>query len=394
MKNYLLIILLSCLICSCHIFRVIKWGLPDPRDNRKQSVVKYQASKKIIKIPVSEKSLSLPISDFICKNILSKESKTNSFIIIKDDSIVYHYAKMGQFHPQMCFSISKTIVTTMIGIAIKQGKIKSTNDKIISYLPELDTSKYMKTVTIEHLLDMTANLSFDETIIGLNTPLVKLYYGNNLNRLLKKVQKNDSSFKFIYQNVCTQLLVSIIEKATKTKFQDYTKVELLDKLGFESNYSWIIDNKTDKTVKGFFGFSCDIKDLGKFGQLYLNKGIYNGDTILSQSWVNSSVDLDTLYKNSYNNGWWANNQSQTFKFYTEEQFKNYIFNNNISGNITYENNGIYKLTARGNVYNAYGYLDQFMFIHPEKRLIVIRLGDDPKKDIDLDQTILRLINAL
>lgn len=393
MKNYLLVIL-SCLISSCHIFRVIKWGLPDPRDNRKQSAVNFQVSEKSSKFPVSEISLSHPISDFISKNILSKESKTTSFIIIKDDSIVYHYDKTGQSQPQMCFSISKTIVATMIGIAIKKGKIKSTNDKIISYLPELDTSDYMQTVTIEHLLDMTANLSFDETIIGLNAPLVKLYYGNNLNKLLKAVHKADSCFKFIYQNVCTQLLVTIIENATKTKFQDYTKVELLDKLGFESSYSWIIDNKTNKTVKGFFGFSCNIKDLAKFGQLYLNQGIYNGDTILSESWITSSVNLDTLFKNPYNNCWWANNLSQTYKFNTEEQFRNYIIANNIAGNITYENNGIYTLTAKGNVYNAYGYLDQFMFIHPEKRLIVIRLGDEPKKGIDLDQIILRLINAL
>jgi CubicO group peptidase (beta-lactamase class C family) len=346
------------------------------------------------KIPISVTSLSQPISDFISKNILSNKTNTSSFLIIKDDSIVYHYDKLGQTKPQMCFSISKTIVATMIGIAIKQGKIKSTNDKIISYLPELDTSGYMHTVTIEHLLDMTANLSFNEAIIGLNAPLVKLYYGKNLNKLIKEVHKTDPSFKFIYQNVCTQILVAIIENATKTKFQDYTKVELLNKLGFESTYSWIIDNKTNKTVKGFFGFSCDIKDLAKFGQLYLNQGVYKGDTILSQSWIKSSVDLDTLYKNPYNNSWWANNLSQTFKFNSEEQFKNYIISNNIAGNITNENNGIYTLTAKGNVYNAYGYLDQFMFIHPEKRLIVIRLGDEPKNGVDLDKIILRLINAI
>lgn len=394
MKNYLLVIVLLCLISSCHIFRAIKWGLPDPHDNSKQSTVNFQIPKKSINFPVSETSLSYPISEFISKYILSKASKTNSFIIIKDDSIIYHYNKIGPFQPQMCFSISKNIVATMIGIAIKQGKIKSTNEKVISYLPMLDTSKFMQMVTIEHLLDMTANLSFDESIIGLNAPIVKLYYGNNINKLLKEVHKNDSCFKFIYQNICTQLLVAIIENATKTKFQDYTKVELIDKLGFESSYSWIIDNKTNKTVKGFFGFSCDIRDLAKFGQLYLNKGIFNGDTILSESWIAASVNLDTLYKNPYNNCWWANNQSQTYKFDTEEQFRNHIIANNINGNITYENNGIYKLTSKGNVYNAYGYLDQFMFIHPEKRLILIRLGNEPKKDIDLDQIILRLINAL
>lgn len=334
--------LICILLSSCHVGRYILWNFADIKDHKKFQSVSLQSSKESFHF--FESSVDYQGIDILYKKKLLNfekgllESGTRAFLIIRNDSILFekYFAGYDKSSIIPSFSVAKSFVSAIIGISIDEGYIQSVDDLITKYIPELPSDHYGK-ITLRHLLDMRSGLNFKESYFSPFGHVAKFYYGTNLKKFssgLKSKFEPDTEFDYISVN--TQLLGWAVENATGKKLSDYMSDKIWKPLGMEYNASWSIDSKKHNNAKAFCCINAVARDFAKFGRLYLNNGIWNGKQLISKKWVDESTDFncDTYYK--YH--WWHRPNSLSRDYF------------------------------------AKGLLGQYIYIHPDKNIIIVRLG--------------------
>jgi CubicO group peptidase (beta-lactamase class C family) len=277
-------------------------------------------------------------------NDLMLETQTVAYLIIKNDSILYSWynEKYGASLPVLSFSMAKSITSILVGCAINDGYIKNVNEPVIKYVSELSKNKNIEKLRIADVLNMRSGLDFKENYKNPFSPVVRMYYGCNFIKLLKKVKlKYEPGTRFRYQNGDTELLGLILTRALKNKtITDYCNEKLWIPLQMEYPAMWNI-NDYDKLEKTFCCIAATAIDYAKIGRLYLNKGNWNGTQLVPAEWVNESWQYvgKTYYGRSYHYQWWAANPQQ---FYAD------------------------------------GHLGQYIFVDTNKKIIIVRLGKTRK----------------
>lgn len=267
--------------------------------------------------------------------------ETVAFIVIKEDTIIYEkyfdgYARESIFPS---FSMAKSFISILIGCAIDDGFIKSVDQPVTDYIPELKKNGFDK-VTINHLLQMTGGINFNENYSNPIGDVAKIYYSKNLRRIVYKLKlKNEAGKKFYYNSGESQVLGLVLERALKGKtITQYMQERLWQPIGMEYDATWSVDRENNGIEKTFCCFNARGLDFAKFGRLYLNNGNWNGRQIVSRSWVKESTVLNKLNKhpNYYQNQWWVGDD----------------------------------------YFSAFGLGGQTIFVYPQKRIIIVRLGND------------------
>lgn len=188
-------------------------------------------------------------------------------------------------------SISKSIVSACIGIAIKQGKIKSVNEKIFDFFPEYakqDTG-LKSMLTIKHLLTMTSGLVWNEDVPydnPENSEIRMIRSSNPVEFVLSQPMDFPPGSVWKYNGGTTQLLAAIIEKTTGKKVDKFAKEYLFLPLGI-TKFEWVKYPGTDMHAAAS-GLRLRSRDLLKFGLLYNNRGIWNGKPIVPEKWIEES----------------------------------------------------------------------------------------------------------
>lgn len=285
---------------------------------------------------------------------IGPKTETQGVLIVQKDSIVYEKCTGDITSDKIAsvFSVSKSITSLLCGIAVDEGYIKSIDDPVTDYLPELRKANPMwQKLTIRHLLDMQSGLDFDDTYslslklkdIKRLHAMAKLNYGHNIMRQVKKLEfRCEPGTEYRYESMTTEILGIIIERATRRKFADYLEEKVWSPLGMESQAYMNYDSKKHHTAHAFGGLALTMLDLAKIGRLYLNKGKWNGKRIVSESWIEQS----TLYS--------RDNEGYHFCWY----------NTSCIGADKPEYPGYYALGIRG----------QVLYVNPYKQLIMVRLG--------------------
>lgn len=269
------------------------------------------------------------------------KSNTVAFIVIHNDSIKYenYFSGYGKNAVSASFSMAKSILSILIGIAIDEQLINSVHDKVTDYLPELSENGFEK-VTIEHLLQMTSGLDFNESYVSPFSEASSYYYGTNLRKAIPKLKlKREPGLKFEYTSGSSQLLGLILERVINGQsLTGYLEEKLWKPLGMEHNASWSMDRKKNGLEKAYCCINAIARDFAKIGRLYLNKGLWDGKQIVSKAWVEKSTRIDTSNGSVdfYQYQWWLpNNQG---------------------------------------VFMAEGHLGQFIYVNPQRKVIIVRLG--------------------
>lgn len=305
------------------------------------------------KIDASDEQLELFLKDY----------KTLSFLIIRNDTILYEYFDESKKDTSIVssFSISKAFISGLVGIAIAEGKIQGTGTSITAYLPEL-TNQGFEPVTIDHLLDHTSGIHYKEikNRVGGN---MDFYWGKNLSQDVFNIKP---AFKagdhFEYSNINTQLLAMILKRATGMSVSEYLQEKIWKPLGMEYPASWSLSNSDSSGVeKAFCCLNARTIDFAKYGRLYLNRGNWNGKQVIPESWIDQTV------KSSKEKG----------------QRLTYHYNWGIG-------------PKKYGSYFAIGLYGQFIYIYPEKNVIIVRFG---KADLNynppfLYQTMLQICDQL
>jgi CubicO group peptidase (beta-lactamase class C family) len=285
-------------------------------------------------------------------NQLLASTQTTAFLIIKDDHLIYENYFNGYSRDSIntSFSVAKSFVSALVGIAIDEGLIESIDDPITKYVPELeDKDPRYSSITIKHLLSMASGLKYVEE----GTPFsddTKTYYDPDLRAVaLSAVIEEEPGKTFHYNNYNFLLLGIILERATDMPVAKYMEEKLWKPLGMEATASWSLDSEASGFEKMESGINARAIDFAKFGRLYLNNGSnWKGEQIISDKWVSASTSANSTSDPSieYQYGWWI---------YPSEEV----------GGVDKD----YHFSARGN-------LGQFIYIVPELNLVIVRHGYD------------------
>jgi CubicO group peptidase (beta-lactamase class C family) len=342
----LLLIFLS--FTSCHVARYVYWNYADVNDYKKFPVdsiktdVPYNIPRKILNhqlyLPykISENETSNDLDQFLIKH------KSLAFLILRNDSIIYEKYFKGYNRNSVIpsFSISKSFVSAMVGIALSEGKIHDIHQPVTDYLPQMKDSGF-KNVTIEDLLTMRSGIKFNE---GYSNPFgeaAKFYYGLNLEKYTKKLKViHKPGTKYEYASGNTQILGMVLEKATGTRLASYMEEKIWKPMGARSIATWSLDSKKHREAKAFCCINATPEDFALFGQLYLNKGQVDGRTVVPSDWVNKTLSLQN-----------DSRDSQGYPY-------------------TY----MWRVMKNGSFF-AKGILGQFIFVCPSKRIVIIRMGE-------------------
>ena len=238
--------------------------------------------------------------------------EVHSVLIFKDDKLVFEkyftghkYQWDGDFHhgdlvtwdQNMLHgvkSVSKSITSTCIGLAIDHGFINSVHQSIFDYLPDhqhLNTGGRDK-ITIEHLLTMTSGLEWDEWGVPLSSKkndIVGLWFdcADPIACILERPLIAEPGTSFTYSGGGMIVLGEIIKNATKMNIAEFSKKYLFEPLSIDSAY-WDVQFENG-VFEAAGSLELTPRDMVKIGVTFLNKGVWNGKRIISEQWVEKSA---------------------------------------------------------------------------------------------------------
>jgi CubicO group peptidase (beta-lactamase class C family) len=359
-----LIVTASVLLTSCQLGRFVFYNFADLKDHKKFQSRPLSANALPYNFQTTNsgkfpKELNgNPFDKYL------EDNKTVAFLIIKNDTIQYEKYFKGYDKQSIVpsFSMAKSVTSILIGCAIDEGLIKSVDEPITNYIPELTKNGFNK-VTIKHLLQMTSGIKFNESYINPFGDAASFYYGLNLRKEIANMKlKTEPGKQFKYASGNTQILGLVLERSLKNKtITSYLQEKLWTPLGMEYDASWSIDRKKNGLEKTFCCINARARDFAKIGRLYLNNGNWNGKQIISQNWVEESTKVDTTNGGVvfYKYQWWLptalynfSKESYNLKNPTKEKLE----------------------LSTDKDFMAEGILGQFIYVNPTKKLIIIRLG--------------------
>jgi CubicO group peptidase (beta-lactamase class C family) len=274
-KNGLLVVVLSTILSSCQLGRFVFYNFADIKDHEKFHSRPLTANTSPFNFQTTNKGKfpkelnNIPFDKYLDDN------KTVAFLIIKNDTIQYEKYFKGYDKESIVpsFSMAKSVTSILIGCAIDEGLIKSVDEPITNYIPELKKNGFDK-VTIKNLLQMTSGIKFNESYVNPFGDAASFYYGLNLRKEIGKMKlKTEPGKKFEYVSGNTQLLGLVLERSLKEKkITSYLQDKLWTPLEMEYDASWSIDRKKNGLEKTFCCLNARARDFAKIGRLYKNKG--------------------------------------------------------------------------------------------------------------------------
>lgn len=247
------------------------------------------------------------ISDKYNSYKLSKEDsayiddmKTVSFLVIRNDSILYETYRGGwnDTLTSNLFSATKSIVGMLVGIAMDEGKIGSVDDKVMKYIPEYNRGR-QKDITIRNLLTMSAGMDWDEAYASLFSVTTHGYYGNDLYKLIMGLDIVDTpGVQYSYRSGETQLLSFVLEAATGETISKYAEKKLWRPMMAGQDAFWLLDKK-DGDEKSFCCFHTTARDAARFGRLMLNMGNWNGRQLVSRKYMEEALAPASYLKDQW-----------------------------------------------------------------------------------------------
>lgn len=287
-------------------------------------------------------------------------SYTQGLLFIQNDTIQYENYWRGQKEDiqHISWSVAKSYVSALFGIAMEEEFIKSIEQSVDEYLPELRGSGY-EGVKIKDVLQMSSGIKFDETY---SDPLsdIQQYWNGFVAGESQDVfasslinERTPGTYNK-YVSIDTHVLGMIIVRVTGRSLTDYLQEKIWKPIGCEFDAYWLADNTGMEMALG--GLNATLRDFAKLGRLYLNKGNWNRQQIVPTAWIEASTSsmeehLQPGSENSsdpamgYGYQWWIPEGNEG-EFLAMGVFNQYIYINPTTNTI------IMKNSANKNYYDS------------------------------------------
>ena len=293
-----------------------KYKVPEQTDDGWQTA-------HIAQVKINEKKLT----DLIEKILNGTYINIHSVLIIKNGKLVFEEYFPGQdlgkskiaftrndLHGVM--SVTKSFTSTLIGIAIDKGMIKGTDEDLIAFFPEYKkelSADNKARIKLRDVLSMTAGFDWDELSYSYTDPRNSnwIMHGpereNIIGYILNQPIKDQPGTKFTYNSGLSTLLGTIIEKRSSLKIKEFAQKYLFSPLGI-SRYEWGYLDNAGKVPDSQGGLYLRPRDMAKLGYLFLKKGNWEGEQIISSKWIEEAtsehIKLSPRIQTGYGHQWW------------------------------------------------------------------------------------------
>ena len=245
-----------------------------------------------------------------------EDTDTTGLIVTSGDVLLYEDYWHGNTEASrvVVWSASKSVVSALTGIAIKEGFIRDVSDPVTDYVPSLAVSGY-NGVPIKDILQMSSGISFNEDYFDASSDFNQMAprsvgLGGPLEDVLLKLEaKYAPGTVRQYASSDSQVLGMVIREATGVDLATYTETKLWQPAGMEFDAYWLTDSSGVESAFG--GLNATLRDLARFGNIYLHDGSWNGRQIVPSSWVEESVQADAPHllptedSLGYGYQWWV-----------------------------------------------------------------------------------------
>ncbi|MFT7244713.1 MAG: CubicO group peptidase (beta-lactamase class C family) [Candidatus Azotimanducaceae bacterium] len=289
---------------------------------------------------------TLSVNDFLTL------TDTSALLVLEDGKVRFeeYYLTGGRDVNWWSMSVSKSFVSTLVGIALQEGHIESVDVPITKYVPELKGSAY-DGVAIVDVLEMSSGAAWNEDYADPESDVMKMGrimgMGDSLDELTATLQPERPPGTFNqYTSADTQALAMLLARATGRSITDYMQEKLWEPLGAESDAYWIVDDY--QVEMAFGGLNATARDYAKIGELFRRNGEWQGTQIINPDWVYAAThaekphlvpgeNLASDYPMGYGYQWWLMDG-------VEEE------------------------------YSAIGVYNQFTYVNPTRDLVIVKLS--------------------
>lgn len=333
-----------------YLYKALAYNFVDISDNNLFNQRKIEAGQGI-EWPMHSNYNKMNAPDYLIK--ILEQYKSVGFLVLKNDSLLFEKYWEGYSDKSLSnsFSMAKSIIGVLTGIAVDEGKIKSLDQPVGDFIPEFKEGEKNK-ITVRHLLIMASGLDWDEAYANPLSVTTEAYYGTDLYDVATRQNVVGEPGKaFIYQSGNTELLGLIIEKATGKNLSEYASEKLWKPLHAMNSAEWSLDKK-DGREKAYCCFYSNARDFARIGTLYMHDGMMFGKQIVSSDYVHLSVTPAPLTDEGapnkiYGYHWWITEHNNHKVFYMR------------------------------------GILGQYVIVVPDQQLVIVRLGHErPQKSAD------------
>ena len=292
---------------------------------------------------------------------------TTGLIVVKDDKVVFeHYYRGTDAHTRtVAWSLSKSFISALVGIAVAEGKIQSISDPVTRYVPELAGSAY-DGVSIKDVLQMSSGARWSEDYSNSHSDVMRfgraVAFGRPLDAFAATLPRAHPPGTYQhYNSMDTQVLGMVLRHATGTSLSTYLSTRIWQPVGMQDDAYYLTDRSGVEFAAG--GLNATLRDYARGGLLYAHYGNWHGTQIVPAEWVRSSVTPDSPHlmpgKRSSSDEIWG----YGYHWWIPDLQGDYV---------------------------AEGIFNQFIYVNPRERLVIVKSsanhtygtghGDDESKD--------------
>ena len=244
-------------------------------------------------LPTATKT-EIPLETLKAIATYAQQQNSSALLIMHQGEIILEEYWQGHTATSVTnsMSMSKTIVSLLIGIAIQEGKINSVLDTVATYLPEWSKDD-RATITIQDLLYMQSGLRNRDNTEDLRSDLVQMFASEDADRVALKIPAiKPSGEVFEYNNANTQILGILLEKVTEMRYSEYLSTRLWQPLQAGDAILWL--DRQRGSPKPFCCLFATARDWAKVGQLLLNRGRVDNTQVVASEWIEKMLTPSTL----------------------------------------------------------------------------------------------------
>jgi CubicO group peptidase (beta-lactamase class C family) len=332
---------------NTYLGRYIRWNFPDVYDLSKFPFIPIHQPGKpqqlvesfepvLTAMNVKHEGEAVPLQELLL------QSKTRAFLVLRNDTLIQENYPLGDNRETLfkSYSMTKSVLSLLIGIAMADKRIGSVNDSLGKYINDLTPS--IARLTIKECLQQTTRIKYDESYWPWSDE-PRWYYSTDARALTKQVAI-DPERPHGYENVEYNVLLlgMVLENATGTAISQYLEEKIWMRAGMEYEASFSIDSEDKRFEKVGDGFNARAMDMLRLGKLLLDSGTYQGNQIIPFSWIDESTSfaqsVPTNWQNTnYNYLWWV---------------------------------------LKNGDYYANGHFGQYIYVSPHNKTVIVRLGEE------------------
>jgi CubicO group peptidase (beta-lactamase class C family) len=321
---------------------------------------------------LQEQGMDTGVIEQVTSKIMSKQFRGIHSLLIVKNGVLVHEAYFEEYQRNSLhtvYSITKSVSSTLIGLAINQGLMQSVDDAVLSFFPQYSIQDSNKQkIKLHHLLTLTSGLLWDEKSYPYsdprNTETQMVATNDWMKFVLERPTQSDPGAEWVYNTGSVHLLSGIIKHASGMYADEFAEQTLFQPLEIQS-YEWNKDPQGHPCTGGTLqGLRLISRDTAKFGYIFLNKGKWKDLQVVPEAWVEEStqkhvdIDEDSGFGYLWRTGSFIVNENRVPHFY------------------------------------AAGYGGQTIHIVPELDLMIVFTCWDNAKDADIFLPMLLIYSAI